>query len=271
MEHKSVKKGSLAIYFILLVIALSAMLVLRNYGKLFPSQNAQSQDSLIVAIEYSPLALYSYDDTLGGYSYDLLRLVANKADIELKYQPMVTLSSALDKLKNGEYRMVCAEFPVIKENKDEYLFTTPIYVDRQVLVQRILPDSTVAVKSLLDLAHDTVWVVDGSSIEARLLNLSHEIGDTIYVNTDKEYGTEQLFLRVATGEIKQAVMNERIAKKMASHYPNIDISTSVSFTQFQSWILHREDSTFCDSINAWIEAVKLTPEYEDLQNRYFNE
>lgn len=270
MERKTVKKGSIALYLALLLIAIIAMIVLRNFDKIVSTPDTPQRDSMVVAIEYSPLSLYTYSDTLGGFSYDLLRMVAQKAGINLKYQPMVTLTSSLNKLKSGEYRMVCAEFPVIKENKDDYLFTTPIYVDRQVLVQRIQPDSTIAVKSLLDLAHDTVWVVDGSSIASRLLNLSHEIGDTIYINADKEYGTEQLFLRVATGEIKQAVMNEQVAKKMATLYPNVDISTSISFTQFQSWILQREDSTFCDSINSWLEAVKLTPEYKSLYDRYFS-
>lgn len=270
MERKTVKKGSIALYLALLLIAIIAMIVLRNFDKIVSTPDKPQRDSMVVAIEYSPLSLYTYSDTLGGFSYDLLRMVAQKAGINLKYQPMVTLTSSLNKLKSGEYRMVCAEFPVIKENKDDYLFTTPIYVDRQVLVQRIQPDSTIAVKSLLDLAHDTVWVVDGSSIASRLLNLSHEIGDTIYINADKEYGTEQLFLRVATGEIKQAVMNEQVAKKMATLYPNVDISTSISFTQFQSWILQREDSTFCDSINSWLEAVKLTPEYKSLYDRYFS-
>lgn len=270
MISKGVKKGSLVLYAVLLVATIAIMLVLKNYDKLFGDKQHGVSPHLIVAIEYSPLSFYTYDDTLGGYSYDLLRLVAKKAGVEFKYQPMVTLSSSLDKLKKGEFKMVCAEFPVIKENKDDYLFSNPIYVDRQVLVQRVLPDSTIAVKSLLDLAHDTVWVVNGSSIEARLRNLSHEIGDTIYILTDKDYGTEQLFLRVATGEIKQAVMNERIAKTMAANYPDVDVSTNVSFTQFQSWIIHREDSVFCDSINSWLEAVKLTPEYKELQNRYFN-
>ena len=271
MERKGVKKGSMALYAILLVITLATMLILKNFDKLFGSNDDEANKELVIAIEYSPLSFYTFEDTLGGFGYDLLRLVAQKSGVEFKFQPMVTLSSALKKLKMGEYKMVCAEFPVVKENKDEYLFTNPVYIDRQVLVQRIQPDSTLAVKSLLDLAHDTVWVVEGSSIGTRLLNLSHEIGDTIYVFTDKEYGTEQLFLRVAAGEIKQAVMNEQIAKKMAPLYPHVNVDTKVSFSQFQSWILHREDSVFCDSVNSWLEAVKRTPEYKKLYKRYFTE
>ena len=33
-----------------------------------------------MAIEYGPLSLYRYDDTLGGFSYDLLRQLASGAD-----------------------------------------------------------------------------------------------------------------------------------------------------------------------------------------------
>ena len=140
-----------------------------------------------------------------------------------------------------------------------------------MLVQRKDSVGGIVVESQLDLAQDTVWVIDGSSAELRLKNLSHEIGNTIYVKTETSYGAEQLFLRVASGEIKNAVMNERIAMELAKKYPNVDISTGISFTQFQSWILNKNDSVFCDSINKWLDAVKLTPEYATLYNRYFPE
>lgn len=270
-ERKGAKKGSMMLYMLLLAGAVFAMIALRNCERFSQAENSTAKNDLVVAIEYAPLSLYSYDDTLGGFSYDFLRLVAKHAGIKLEFQPMVTLSSSLDKLKEGEYRMVCAEFPVTKEHKQEYSFTTPVYLDRQVLVQRKLADGSVSVSSQLDLAQDTVWVVEGSSVRSRLSNLSHEIGDTIYVETEKEYGSEQLFLRVATGEIKYAVMNERVAKCLAEQYPEVDISTGISFSQFYSWIMRHDDIAFCDSINTWIEEVKQTDEYRDLYYRYFPE
>lgn len=269
IERKGVKKGSMTMYLLLLVGALLSMVALKNCDRFLVQQPDKPAQELVVAMEYAPMSCYTYDDTLGGFSYDLLRMVARYAGLKPVYQPMVTLSTSLKQLNNGAYRMVCAEFPVTKETKQEYLFTNPIYIDRQVLVQRKQDDGSVAVKSLLDLAQDTVWVVDGSSIQARLSNLSHEIGDTIYVKTDKEYGAEQLFMRVATGEIKQAVMNEGVASVLAKRYPDVDISTAISFSQFQSWILRKGDEAFCDSINAWLEAVKTTREYRTLYNRYF--
>lgn len=269
IERKGVKKGSMTMYLLLLVLTLLSMVALKNCDRFMEHQPNKPVQELVVAMEYAPLSCYTYDDTLGGFSYDLLRMVARYAGLKPVYQPMVTLSTSLEQLKNGSYRMVCAEFPVTKETKQEYLFTNPIYIDRQVLVQRKQDDGSVAVKSLLDLAQDTVWVVDGSSIQTRLSNLSREIGDTIYVKTDKEYGAEQLFMRVASGEIKQAVMNEGVASVLAKRYPDVDISTAISFSQFQSWVLRKGDEAFCDSINSWLEAVKATPEYRILYNRYF--
>ena len=270
VQRKKVKRGSIALYALLLIVAIVMMIVLRGYVKHEEVKTDDSND-IVVAIEYAPMFLYTYDDTLGGFSYELLQLVAKQGGVQLKFQPMVTLSSSLDKLKAGDYRIVCAEFPVTKEHKQEYLFTNPIYLDRQVLVQAKNGEGEIAIKSQLDLAKDSVWVVNGSSSELRLKNLSNEIGDTIYVVTEKNYGTEQLFMRVVSGEIKQAVMNERIATELAKNYSNIDISMGISLTQFQSWILNKNDSAFCDSINSWIDAVKHTQEYTNLYNRYFSE
>lgn len=271
VQKKSVKKGSIALYAVLLLVAVVVMYMLRGYAKPQVAKIEDEKGELVVAVEYAPMFLYTYGDTLGGFSYDLLNLIAAQKGIKFNFQPMVTLSSSLDKLKAGDYRMVCAEFPVTKEHKQDYLFTTPIYLDRQVLVQMKNGEGRIAVKSQLDLANDTVWVVNGSSSELRLENLSSEIGDTIYVMTEKNYGAEQLFLRVVSGEIKQAVMNERIAQELSKKYPNVDITTGISMTQFQSWILNKNDSAFCDSINSWIDAVKHTQEYTNLYNRYFSE
>lgn len=267
--NHSVKKGSVTLYMVLLVAVIGVMSVLRNCK--WSAEKPIEKNGEVVAIEYSPLLCYTYDDTLGGFSYDLLRLVARRGGVELKFQPMVTLSKSLARLKAGDYKMVIAEFPVTKENKEDFLFSDPIYLDRQVLVQKKLFDGTIAIKSSLDLANDTVWIVEGSSMQSRLKNLSHEIGDTIYVNNEPEYGSEQMFIMVAAGEIKYAVMNERIAKIMSKKYPDVDVSTGISFSQFQSWIIQKEDSVFCDSINSWLKAVKETPEYQALYNRYFPE
>ena len=44
-----------------------------NSSDLTTSQLPSSGDTIDVGIEYSPLSLYSFGDTLGGFNYDLMR------------------------------------------------------------------------------------------------------------------------------------------------------------------------------------------------------
>lgn len=253
-----------------LTIALMFMLKKCSYNRQSIGTDIPSSgDTLDVAIEYSPLSLYTYNDTLGGFNYDLMRLIATHNKLKIKFHPIVSLTEALVNLQNGNYDILLAELPMTTEYKDTYLFTEPVYLDRQVLVQ--LKDSITSqtrISTQLDLAGDTVWVVANSPFVYRISNLAREIGDTIYVETDSVYSAEQLFILTATKEIKQAVINERIAKLMVQDYPQVDINTNISFTQFQSWLLNKNDSTLCDSLNIWLHRVKSSDSYKALESKY---
>lgn len=265
--------GHVFISILLLAATLILMFMLKNcsnknYSK--EEQKPSGGDTIDVAIEYSPLSLYTYNDTLGGFNYDVLRMIAQKKNVLFKYHPIVTLTKTLDGLKNGNYDIVVADLPKTTEYKDSFLYTDPIYLDKQVLVQ--LKDSITGkskINSPLDLAQDTVWVVAGASFATRISNLADEIGDTIYTIEEPLYASEQLFLMVAIGEIRYAVVNEMVAKTLAKEYPQIDISTNVSFTQFQPWVLNSNNQKLCDSLNVWLNSMKDSKEYRALQKRYF--
>lgn len=147
-----------------------------------------SGDTVNVAIEYSPMSLFRYADTLGGFNYDMLRQLLAREGRQLKFHPVASTASALENLDNGIFDIVVADFPVTAGMRSRYRFTEPVYLDRQVLVSS---DSTV--RSQLDLAHRTIRVPEGSPVADRIRNLAREIGDTIYVVEDSLYGPEQLF------------------------------------------------------------------------------
>ena len=138
-----------------------------------------------------------------------------------------------------------------------------------MLVQR--NDEGIVIGSQLDLAGDTVNIVKGSPMRERIMSLSREIGDTIYVVQDSVYGPEQLFLMVSTGDIKYAVINESIARKLASTHPNVDVSQAISFTQFQSLTLDKGEIELCDKLNDAILKVKKMPHYNELLKKYFSQ
>ena len=270
------KKWQLVIYALLLLAVIVVMVMLRNCGSedtivgVHPrTDKVSGGDTIDVAIEYSPISYYTYGDTLGGFNYEFLQLLSSSSGIHFKYHPIVSLQTGLKGLNNGNYDVMAAQFPVTRENKESYLFTTAIYLDNQVLVQR--NDEGIAINSQLDLAGDTVNIVKDSPMRDRIMSLSREIGDTIYVIQDSVYGPEQLFLMVSTGDIKYAVINESIAKKLASSHPNVDVSQAISFTQFQSLTLAKRDKELCNKLNEAILKVKKMPQYIELLQKYFTQ
>ena len=128
-----------------------------------------------------------------------------------------------------------------------------------------------AVKSQLDLAGKTVWIVKDSPMRERVEALSREIGDTIHIQTENSYGPEQLFLKVVTGEINYAVINSHIAHQLAKKYANkVDVSRDISFSQLQSWVLKKGNTDLCKKINEQIKAIKADSlAYSTLLHRYF--
>lgn len=267
--QQGARRGQMILYLALLAVVVACMVALSMCDK--PAEAADARpsggDTLDIAIEYSPVTYYTYDDTLGGYNYDLLRMMARSAGCHLKFHPVVTLEKALDGLESGRYDVVVAQFPMTAGDTSRYAFTEPIYIDQQVLVQR--RDSH-AIRSQLDLAGDTVWVVKGSPMVGRIASLSREIGDTIYTHVDELYGPEQLMMMVSAGEIRYAVVNRSIARAMATRLPNLDRSVAISLSQFQSWMVSKERQGLCDSLNRWHRQLKLdTASYLGLQRRYF--
>ena len=275
-KFSKIKTWQLWLYLALLAVVIVAMVMLRNCGgdnvkvaSYSRTASASGGDTIDVAIEYSPLSCYAYGDTLGGFNYDFLRLLADSCGVVMKYHPIVSLKVALEGLQSGLYDVMAAQFPVTRENKARYLFTQALYLDNQVLVQRRAQNGSLAINSQLDLAGDTVNIVKGSPMRDRIISLSREIGDTIHVIQDSIYGPEQLFLMVSTGDIKYAVINESIARKMAATHPNVDISTAISFSQFQSLALRKDSQELLDNFNKWITRVKKMPQYRAIYNKYF--
>lgn len=268
-KEKPAKRGQMILYLVLLAVVVGFMVALSMCDKPVEQQGLQHSggDTLDIAIEYSPVTYYTYDDTLGGYNYDLLRMISHNTGRPMKFHPIVTLEKALTGLEEGRYDVVVAQYPMTAGDTARYAFTQPIYIDQQVLVQR---RGSKAIHSQLDLAGDTVWVVKGSPMNQRIASLSREIGDTIYVHVDELYGPEQLMMMVSAGEIRYAVVNRSIARAMASKLPNLDRSVAISLSQFQSWIVSKHRQGLCDTLNLWHNQVKRdTTAYLGLQRRYF--
>ena len=251
----------------LMLIAVGLIVSVRECSTPMPSNGYEyvrgRGDTINVAIDYSPMSLYRFGDSLAGFNYEMKKDMAAMYGDNVKFYPIASVNEALDELKAGKYDVVISDLPVTASRRESFRFTEPVYLDKQVLISR---DTTV--KSRLDLGGKEIWSLEGSPAAERLHNLAREIGDTIIMRHDSIRSAEQLFMLTAMGKIPFAVINSAKAIHLAKDYPDVDVTTPVSFTQFQSWVVNKDNRALADTLDSQIRRFKQTPQYKDLIDRY---
>ncbi len=272
-RFQPVKGRRIALYVLLLVAVLFTMVALYTCGgdagksKKAPLPAGDRGDTLLVAITHSPMSYYLYGDTIGGLNYDMLRLMAAAMGRPIRFIPVLSLEESLDALTARQVDIL-ASLPVTAGMRDKYLFSEDVFLDRQVLVQLNGTDGKPQAASVLDLAGDTVHIEKNSPVRQRLDNLSSEIGAPVTIVPHPDLSDEYLFLKVAGGELRYAVINEKTAARMHLKHPEVNIGTPIGFTQFQAWLTRRRDVALHDSIDSWLTRFKATDRYRQLLDRY---
>ncbi len=214
-----------------------------------------------------------------GFHFELLKKFADHQDLELEIITSNDIDEALEYLQTGAADLVAIGLSVSADRKEMMRFTDPLIQATQVLVQRRpagwnrMTEDEIAeklVRNQLDLAEKTIYVQKGSSYAQRLYNLERESGMDIGV-IEVPYDAEELARQVARGEIEYTVCDDYMANIICSLYPELDLSTPVSFPLNISWSV-RKDGTdgLVNELNRWIAGFKTTREYARLERKYFS-
>ena len=238
----------------------------RNYGQII-------QSGVLKAVtEYNAFSFHAQEDTISGFHYELLQAFAKSKNLKTDIRPEMSLEKRIQGVENGEYDILANNVLKTSNRKDSIQYTHPILLSKEVLVQRKAQNENDSchIYSLLDLGRKTIHLVKNSSSLYRLQNLINEMGDTIYIKEIEKYGPEQLIAMIANGEIDYTVCDESIAQAAIKNFPQIDIETSVSFTQFYSWGVEKSNTELLDTLNAWIDEFKHTSSFKELVKKYNN-
>lgn len=266
-------------YLVPVVIVLALLFSLRNCEKKekpvgHPRDYAAiaKEGVLKVATEYNSISFYVDGDTVSGFHYELIEAFARDKGLKAEINPLMSFEERLKGLSEGQYDVIAYGILATSELKDSLLLTSPIVLNKQVLVQRKEKgeNDSLYIRSQLDLARRTVHVVKGSPSILRIRNLGNEIGDTIYIEEIEKYGDEQLIALVAHGDIDYAVCDESIAEAAADSLPQIDINTAISFTQFYSWAVSKQSPALLDSLNTWLDKFQKEKVYRKIYQKYYD-
>lgn len=259
----------------ILAVALSSVFFRKKTEEITtPRDYAEIEKSgvLRAVTEYNSISFYAEGDTVTGFHYELLNAFAHSKGLTPDITPEMSFSKRLEDVQRGKYDILANSTVVTSESKDSLLFTRPIVLNKQVLVQR-KPEGendSLYINSQLELARKTLHIAKDSPAILRIHNLSNEIGDTIFINEVDKYGQEQLLAMVAHGDIDYAVCDESIAKASLNDFPQLDIETAISFSQFYSWGVSKHSPVLLDSLNAWLSNYIKTPEFKQLRKKYYD-
>lgn len=223
--------------------------------------------------EYNSFSYHAEGDSVSGFHYQVVKAFARDHGLQLEMIPEMGFKERLQDLADGRFDLIAYGIPTTSELKDSLLLTTPIMLNRQVLVQRkaASDDDSLFIRSQLDLGGKRLHVVKGSPSILRIHNLASEIADTIHIEEVERYGSEQLISLVAHGDIDYVVCSEALARAAADSLPQLDTSTAISFTQFYSWGVSKQSPVLLDSLNTWLARYQQTKEYRDLYRRYYGD
>lgn len=266
-------------YLVPVVVVLALVFFFRNCDKQekqpgHPRDYAAiaKEGTLRVATEYNSISFFVDGDTISGFHYELIEAFARDMGLKIEIHPLMSFEERLEGLSEGRYDVIAYGILATSELKESLLLTSPIVLNKQVLVQRKENEEndSLYIRSQLDLARRTLHVVKGSPSILRIQNLGNEIGDTIYIKEIEKYGDEQLIALVAHGDIDYAVCDESIAEAAADSLPQIDVNTAISFTQFYSWAVSKQSPALLDSLDTWLDRFQEEMEYQQIYKKYYD-
>lgn len=243
-----------------------------NFSHVSDFPEIEKEGRLVVVTDYSTIGYHVKGDTVEGFNYELLQILQEYTDINIEVVLESSLEKSLEGLASGKYNIIARTIPITSALKGRVFFSQPITQNKQILVQRKpeFNNDIPPVRSHLDLAKKTLHVSKNSPVILRINNLSKEIGDTIFYIEDDVYGSEQLAIMVAQGEIDFAVCDEQTAKKMLASQPELDLGTMIGFTQFEAWAVSKDSPVLLDSLNSWINRAQDTKKYNTIYKRYYH-
>ncbi len=230
-------------------------------------------------VDNNSTSYFIYKGQPMGYEYELLKLLAAHLKVGLKIKVTSGVDQAIQYLNSGQGDILAFQLTITKNRKKSVAFSKPHFNSHQVLVQRkpnnwrkLTQDkiNNKLIRHPAQLEGKVVHVIQGTSFESRMRNLSEEIGGDIILKVDTPATeSESLIQKVAMGEIQYTVTDHMTAQVNAAYYPNLDVSTILSVSQQIAWAVRLNSPELLKVINNWITKIKKQSTFMVIYSRYF--
>lgn len=236
-------------------------------------EEIQRKDTLTVLIENSASTYYWYQGEEMGFDFDLVSEFAKESGLGLKIKVMDNVDSMFSMLQRGEADMIASNLTYSGLRDSVVDFTAPIYLTRQVLVQRTR-DSTDTAKPIIQdtIGLKSTWITvhQYSVFYDRLKQLEKNLDTTLNIHTAPgTYSTDDLIRLVSEGKIESTITDENLMGILSEDYPNIDFHLALSRPQPVCWVIRNRSSIFQKILNDWLSKESTIRLVGKLNKKYF--
>lgn len=224
-------------------------------------------DTVSVATVYGPASYFEYKDTMMGYDYELMSLLASDKGVAVKWLVAGSVEEALEMVTSGRALVVAADVPVNGVPLKGVRLCGPENHVEQVLVQ---PPGDTIVADVAQLAGQTVYVEKGSKGEAELQRLNRDEGLDINIRpVDADsLATEDMLAAVAHGDIRLAIVDRVTAKLNQTYYPDLAITLALTPPVPARWAVAKANRALARQIDNFFAKPVHACEQKDIFAKY---
>ena len=225
-------------------------------------------DTLVVGTIYSPASFFTLKGDTLGYDYERICRFARQNKMHVKFHVATSMKELISFVENNKVHVAAYEIPITAEYKQHVIHCGEQNVTYQVLVQPLSKDS---ITNVIQLIGKDVYVIHGSSYEARLRNLDSKIGGGIKIHAidNDSLLSEDLINMVASHRLPLTIADSDIAQINKTYNDSINISLKVGFPQRASWAVGKDWKWLADTINTWAKNNQTIASARQIRQRYF--
>lgn len=234
---------------------------------------------LVAITDDNPFNYFEIKGEPKGYQYEMLKQFANNLGVELEIVVEPNYHNALQFLQQRRVDIVAMEMPPVTDRRFAIEQTEPLFMARQVLIQR-KPENWRKMRTMKTV--DDHLVTDLKQLEGKTVSLSamsrkqyylsdiqHATNQNIRFNTESQKNSGNLIEAVANGDTDYTIAFENTANAYSMIYNDLDVRTVVSPEIGVSWAVRKGSVNLREAVNQWIATNRNTREFKYQYTKYF--
>ena len=185
---------------------------------------------------YGNTSYYLDAEGPAGFEYELAQRYADYLGVELKMMPSYNLSELFQQLDDGSVDFLAAGLAVTEARREEYIFA-PSYDN--ISQKLVFKQGNIRPRTLDDLTGKLTVVANSSHVESlSTLKISNP---ALSWSATSEQDSEELLLRVLSGEIDYTIADSNTLAVSRRYYPEISIGFTIQKEAPLAWMLNKNN------------------------------